>query len=194
MTSYSITVLAAHERRSASMSRPTRASQDAPRTPHCLSLKVLRLSRPSLKEQHPLPEQLNDASIKINPLAALAYPAQDQDPSFLITPLLTLPATFGVTYIGETFTCTLCANNELAPDDTRSIQDVAIIAEMITPSQPKGIPMDTGEGEAVPGGSSTLQPGETLQRIVRHDLKEDGNHMLAVTVTYLEDGNLRTFR
>lgn len=175
------------------MSR-TRNSIDAPKLPHCLSLKVLRLSRPSLKYQHALPQQYSDASIKINPLSALAYPSQDQDQSFLVSPLLTLPSTFGVTYIGETFCCSLCANNELAPDDTRSVQDVAIIAEMITPSQPKGIPMDIGDVEDVARGPSTLSSGGTLQRIVRHDLKEDGNHMLAVTVTYLEDGNLRTFR
>jgi len=172
----------------------SRTSVDAPRTPHCLSLKVLRLSRPSLEYQHPLPEQHEDASIKINPLAALAYPSPQQDQSFLVTPLLTLPAQFGVTHIGETFCCSLCANNELTPDDTRSIQDVAIIAEMITPSQPKGMPMEVGEVDASSIAPSTLQPGETLQRIVRHDLKEDGNHTLVVTVTYLEDGNLRTFR
>lgn len=172
----------------------SRTSVDVAKTPHCLSLKVLRLSRPSLKYQYPLPEQHNDANIKINPLAALAYPSQEQDQSFLISPLLTLPAQFGVTHIGETFCCSLCANNELAPDDTRSIQDVAIIAEMITPSQPKGIPMDAGEADASSNAPTTLQSGETVQRIVRYDLKEDGNHMLAVTVTYLEDGNLRTFR
>jgi len=172
----------------------SRASLDVPKPPHCLSLKVLRLSRPSLKYQYPLPLQQDDASVKINPLATLAYPSQQQDQSFLISPLLTLPAQFGVTHVGETFCCSLCANNELAPDDTRSIQDVAIIAEMITPSQPKGIPMDIGEADFNSIAPSTLQSGETLQRIVQHDLKEDGNHMLVVTVTYLEDGNLRTFR
>ena len=172
----------------------TRASLDVPKLPHCLSLKVLRLSRPSLRDQHPLPEQLVDASIKINPLAALAYPSQDQDQSFLVSPVLSLPAQFGITYVGETFCCSLCANNELPPDDTRSIQDVAIIAEMITPSQPKGMPMDIGDADTSSNEHSTLRSGETLQHIVRHDLKEDGNHMLAVTVTYLQDGDLRTFR
>jgi hypothetical protein len=46
-------------------------------------------------------------------------------------------------------------------------------------------------------------PGESLQRILRFELKEEGNHVLAVTVTYTETalgegkasgGRVRTFR
>lgn len=51
------------------------------------------------------------------------------------------------------------------------------------------------------GGGKTgvdLEPGRTLQRIVNFDLKEEGNHVLGVTVSYYEatdtSGRTRTFR
>lgn len=48
-----------------------------------------------------------------------------------------------------------------------------------------------------PGGVD-LDPGRTLQRIVNFDLKEEGNHVLGVTVSYYEatdtSGRTRTFR
>jgi hypothetical protein len=74
---------------------------------------------------------------------------------------------------------------------------------MQTPSNPAGSPLDLtgslndGEDTASPG------PGESLQRILRFELKEEGNHVLAVTVTYTEtalgegkaaSGRVRTFR
>jgi len=55
---------------------------------------------------------------------------------------------------------------------------------------------DDGEG-------LSLEPGESLQRILRFELKEEGNHVLAVTVSYTEtilgegkaaSGRVRTFR
>jgi hypothetical protein len=74
---------------------------------------------------------------------------------------------------------------------------------MQTPSNPTGSPLDlTGYTEGG-GGTVSPAPGESLQRILRFELKEDGNHVLAVTVTYTEtalgegkaaSGRVRTFR
>lgn len=48
------------------------------------------------------------------------------------------------------------------------------------------------------GAPADLAAGETLQRVVSFDLKEEGNHVLAVTVSYYEasetSGRTRTFR
>jgi hypothetical protein len=47
-------------------------------------------------------------------------------------------------------------------------------------------------------GGVDLGPGDTLQKIVSFDLREEGNHVLAVTVSYYEatelSGRTRTFR
>lgn len=74
---------------------------------------------------------------------------------------------------------------------------------MQTPSNPTGSPLDltgsTGDDE----DTASSAPGESLQRILRFELKEEGNHVLAVTVTYTEtaigegkaaSGRVRTFR
>lgn len=55
------------------------------------------------------------------------------------------------------------------------------------------------DGKGVSGGEGVdLEPGGTLQKIVAFDLREEGNHVLAVTVSYYEatelSGRTRTFR
>lgn len=62
------------------------------------------------------------------------------------------------------------------------------------PSSPAG----GGGGDGGAGAGVDLDPGRTLQRIVNFDLKEEGNHVLGVTVSYYEatdtSGRARTFR
>ena len=138
------------------------------------------------------------------PTASLAYPSSE-DASFILSPLLTLPPAFGSAYVGETFSCTLCANNELLPGSTTSkiISNVRIEAEMKIPSAGTPIPLSFGsvddeDDEVVDEKGVDLDPEESLQRIVKFALKEEGSHVLAVTVTYTErtptSGRVRTFR
>jgi hypothetical protein len=118
--------------------------------------------------------------------------------------VLKLPEAFGSAYVGETFSCTLCANNELdASDITKAVSGVRIQGDMQTPSNPAGSPLElAGSYEDGEAGVSP-RPGKSLQRILRFELKEEGNHVLAVTVTYTEtvlgegkaaSGRVRTFR
>jgi len=103
---------------------------------------------------------------------------------------LTLPPAFGAAYVGENFSCTLCANNELdpRPDGGNVVTSVHISAEIVTPSLTVPLDLTTAVGADADHTElgSLLEPGKSLQRIVRHDLKEEGNHVLAVTVTYTE--------
>ncbi|KAF2013840.1 hypothetical protein BU24DRAFT_434745 [Aaosphaeria arxii CBS 175.79] len=171
------------------------------KTPHSVSLKVLRLSRPSLALQYPLP---NAAALGISPKASLAYPSDNTDDNFIISPALNLPEAFGSAYVGETFACTLCANNEVDPTDTtRNISGVRIQGDMQTPSTPSGTALELSSADDEEEGLSP-GPGDSLQKILRFELKEEGNHVLAVTVTYTETilagegrasgGRVRTFR
>lgn len=164
-----------------------------------------RLSRPSLHYQFPLPAVDDDAAataVQINPKAALAYSAADAADSFVISPVLTLPESFRSAYVGEEFACTLCANNELLPDDaSKSISAVKVLAEMQMPLG-ETVTLDLERFEEADAAS--FEPGATLQQIVRLSLSEPGQHVLAVTVTYTEtqltpDGDaqgarVRTFR
>ncbi|GKZ26638.1 hypothetical protein AbraIFM66951_001680 [Aspergillus brasiliensis] len=181
------------------MARPrAHSGADAPKEPHAVSLKVLRLSRPSLSYQYPLPA----ADTKISSKASLSYPADNVDNQFILTPNLTLPPAFGSAYVGETFACTLSANNELPDEETsRVVTSVRIVAEMQTPSQVAALDLEPAEDTASKDG---VQKSHSLQKIVRFDLKEEGNHILAVSVSYTEtligsdaqaaSGRVRTFR
>lgn len=115
---------------------------------------------------------------------------------------LTLPPTFGSAYVGETFACSLCANNDLPQEESsRVITSVRILAEMQTPSQIFPLELTPPSRELQREG---LGKGESFQQIVRFDLKEEGNHILAVSVSYTEtlmadnsqaaSGRARTFR
>ncbi|KAG6360514.1 hypothetical protein INS49_011576 [Diaporthe citri] len=206
------------------MSHQRYASHDPVKEPHSISLKVLRLSRPSLVAQHPIPPSAAPSTTPRQPPvpASLAYSTtHDTNPSpFLLSPILNLPPSFGSAYVGETFSCTLCANHEAppAPDpagaqgapqpQTKYIRDVRIEAEMKTPNSSAVTKLDlspnTSNTTAAPAddqgkpGGVDLEPGRTLQRIVNFDLKEEGNHVLGVTVSYYEatdtSGRTRTFR
>ncbi|KAI9797793.1 MAG: hypothetical protein M1833_005296 [Piccolia ochrophora] len=191
------------------MSRQRSSSMlDGQKEPHSVSLKVLRLSRPSLATQSPLPNPTSDTVPEIPARASSAGPTSDLNDAFVFTPLLTLPPAFGSAYVGEAFSCTLCANNELPQSDTgRLISSIRIAAEMQTPSQT--VPLTLASSDETSKNSS-LEHGQSLQKIVRFDLKEEGSHVLAVTVTYTEtsmakgdwsstgtqaaSGRVRTFR
>lgn len=142
--------------------------------------------------------------------ASVAYPSRNSDPEhgdFIFSPLLTLPPAFGSAYVGESFSCTLCANNELTAVQSldRRISNVRIEAEMKTPNSASAIPLTpkfagTEDADTV---SNDLGPGKSIQRNVEYDLKEEGSYVLAVAVTYSEtmlagdgaqSGRVRTFR
>jgi hypothetical protein len=80
---------------------------------------------------------------------------------------------------------------------------VRIDAEMKTPASATATKLELGadgEAEAAEGAVNgvDLEAGQTLQKVVNFDLKEEGNHVLAVTVSYYEatetSGRTRTFR
>ncbi|EXJ82535.1 hypothetical protein A1O3_06348 [Capronia epimyces CBS 606.96] len=179
------------------MARPRADTGNFPKEPHSVSLKVLRLSRPSLALQHPLSRE-SDAEIPH--VASLAYPSEAVDQEFILSNNLALPPSFGSAHVGETFSCVLCANNELLPSNTsKTASGTKILAEMQTPSQ--AVPLDLHTAGTPEDDQSG--PGSALQRIIRFDLKEEGNHVLAVNVTYTEtiagdgqatSGRVRSFR
>ena len=101
--------------------------------------------------------------------------------------------------MGEPFSCTLCANNELEESNERQISNVRLAVEMQSPSGT--IPLDLAPSEESKGD---FKPQESIQRNIRFDLREEGSHTLAVNVSYSEttllknqsasSGRFRTFR
>lgn len=150
-----------------------------------ISLIIYRLSRPSLALQNALPEETNK-TLCIPPSASLAYPSEQQPAqSFILSQNLSLPSSFGSAYVGETFSCSLCANNELPTMSpaTKSISNIKILAEMQTPSS--SVPLTLSTPPTTQPTEPRL-PSSTLQHIISFPLKEEGNHVLAASVSYTE--------
>ena len=198
------------------MSRDSRLLRDPAQNPdpHSVSLKVLRLSRPSFAEQHPLPR--NNPTIPQS-LSLASLPTDSPDSDFVLSPLLSLPQSFGSVYVGETFTCSLSANNELLSAQTnKSVSAIRLVAEIQSPSHSTPLELQQSRSGSIGNldnlddldneldDSKPIAPGTSLQHIVRFDLKEQGKHVLAVNVSYAEStldpnghqtsGRIRTFR
>lgn len=143
------------------------------------------LSRPSLAEQQILPTdpRSTDAAFTTADAQSHAYPPYIQNDPFSLTPLLTLPPQFGSVFIGETFSCILSASSST----DLPITEFTITAEIQTPSQTISLPIS-----AEP--AIDLAPGTNVQRIATYDLKEEGAHVLSVTVSYTHQDTPRTFR
>lgn len=77
----------------------------------------------------------------------------------------------------------MCANNELSISSQHIVSNVAIRAEMQAPTQRLSLESTPSDEE---GSQSVLNPGASLQKVVRFDLKEEGNHVLAVSISYSE--------
>lgn len=155
---------------------------------------------------------------QIDPRYAPVSTSDDIDEQFILQPLvcgsryelissklmllqLTLPPAFGPAYVGETFSCTLCANNELEMDADKVITSIKMVAEMQAPSLKVPLELVPLEEDTTP---PEFEPGKSLQKIVRYELREEGNYVLAVSVSYSEtilsseksaaSGRARTFR
>ena len=171
------------------------------REPHSISLKVLRLSRPSLSQQFPFSASSSDTNFRIDQAGASDTSDEGFDRAFILSPVLTLPPAFGAAYVGETFSCTLCANDELAENAERRVSNIKIGGEMQAPSGNFVLELFPADDAST---KSELVPGSSLQKIVRFDLREEGNHTLAVNISYSEtvtakdhsasSGRVRSFR
>ena len=92
-----------------------------------------------------------------------------------------MPPAFGSAYVGQTFSCTICANNELPPDSERQVTSVRLGAEMQTPSGTTTLELSPSHQD-----TAKLNAGKSLQKVVHFELKEEGNHTLSVNLSYSE--------
>ncbi|OJT14151.1 Trafficking protein particle complex subunit 13 [Trametes pubescens] len=146
-----------------------------------LSLKVMRVSRPSLASAWE-PFYSSSPSFSAHSTASIAslqgktplpgHPKTLRDLTH-ITDLLTLPAAFGAIQLGETFSSCLSINNDANID----VDGVVIRVEMQTASS-KVLLAEFG------GPNQRLGVGETLEKVVSHEIKELGQHVLGCSVSY----------
>ncbi|KAK7043735.1 hypothetical protein VNI00_008347 [Paramarasmius palmivorus] len=148
---------------------------------HLLSLKVMRVSRPTLASAWQ-PFYSSSPSFSAHSTQSIlslqgktplpGHPKTLRDLTHS-TELLTLPSSFGSIQLGETFSSCLAVNNESAAE----VEAVSLKVEIQTITS-KVTLAEFG------GPSYQLSSGDTMENVVSHEIKELGQHVLACTVSY----------
>lgn len=151
---------------------------EAPREKeHLLSLKVMRLTKPSFVLSSPVlcepqdifarnSDGLQDLAPKLSAVQGL--------PAASLGELLTLPQNFGSIYLGETFSCYVSVHN----DSSHNVKEILIKTDLQTSSQRLAL---SGSG-ATP--KSELAPESCIDEVIQHEVKELGTHILVCAVSY----------
>ncbi|KAI0948362.1 hypothetical protein AcV7_009128 [Taiwanofungus camphoratus] len=150
-------------------------------TGHLLSLKVMRISRPSLAGAWE-PFYSSSPSFSAHSTASIVslqgkgplpgHPKTLRDLTH-VSEVLMLPSSFGAIQLGEIFTSCLSVNNEASVE----VGSVTLRVEMQTAST-KTVLAEFG------GADQRLAVDESLEKTVSHEIKELGQHVLGCTVTY----------
>ncbi|EED78834.1 predicted protein [Postia placenta Mad-698-R] len=167
-------------------------------TGHLLSLKVMRVSRPSTtsawepfySSSPSFSAHSTGSIVSLQGKTALpGHPKTLRDLSH-VTEVLMLPSSFGAIQLGETFTSCISVNNEANMD----VESVVLTVEMQTATT-KAVLAQFG------GPEQRLALGESLERIVSHEIKElvsyrlpPGDHATIPPVTDPNDPGLHVFR
>ncbi|KAH9952206.1 hypothetical protein B0H21DRAFT_716167 [Amylocystis lapponica] len=158
-------------------------------TGNLLSLKVMRVSRPSLASAWE-PFYTSSVSFSEHSTASImslqsekplpGHPTTLRDLTH-ISEVLTLPSSFGAIQLGETFSSCLSVNNEANVD----VEGVTLKVEMQTAST-KTTLAEFG------GADFSLTIGDSMEKVVSHEIKELGQHVLGCTVSYRLPIGIRT--
>jgi len=151
-----------------------------------LALKVMRLTRPCLA--------LNGTT---SPFAGTATSGKDSlqnvidsmetSPSFSSS--LVLPQSFGNIYLGESFVSYVSLHN----DSTETCESLSLTCHLQTGSQRLPLlqtppvtanPNSAGGGNQPPSGQK-IEPGQSIDHVLNHEVKELGTHILVCEVNYL---------
>ncbi|KAG5899832.1 hypothetical protein JTB14_012303 [Gonioctena quinquepunctata] len=140
---------------------------------HLLSLKVMRLTRPTLAS--PFPVTCDSKDLPGN----LLNNALQQDPTSVegtetlcAGQFLLLPQTPVNIYLGETFSSYICVYSETET----SVNNISVKVDLQTSSQRLPLHGDPPTPE--------LPPDKTVDIVIHHEVKEIGTHILVCEVSY----------
>jgi len=142
-----------------------------------LVLKVMRLTRPSFFPTIPVITESRDLAGD----TFLQLMKQDigSDPSGIpvaVGPLLVLPQNFGNIFLGETFSSYISVHN----DSGVAVTSVTIKVELQTSTQRL-----TLVGINNNGSQEALEPSNSIDDVINHEVKELGTHILVCAVSYV---------
>lgn len=153
-------------------------------TEHLLALKVMRLTRPTLissqivtAEAKDLPQNTFDKILK-----GTATTVQGAE-TLAAGQMMLLPQSFGNIYLGETFSSYVCVHNCRA----HPVSNVTVKADLQSNNTRISLPIHVDKQ-----GPQTLNPDETLDDVIHHEVKEIGTHILVCEVSYMTPAGLET--
>jgi hypothetical protein len=105
-----------------------------------------------------------------------------------LTPMLTLPSSFGSINLGETFNAILCLSNDAAIPvasarlvvNMQVANSTTVVGELGPPSQPDGT-------------AGLVEPGANLELMISCEMRELGLHVLQCQVEYATSSGTRQF-
>lgn len=156
---------------------------------HLLALKVMRLTRPTITTLTPFMSCDECRDLPLDSFSKNHEIELDLLPRFpqlsLTSDFLTLPQNFGTIFLGESFMGYINVNNQ-----SESIcSDVLIKIDLQTGSQK--LSLSGGGDPPIP----LIAPEESIDQVIKHEIKELGTHILVCSVSYMPpDGERMYFR
>lgn len=177
--------------RSGSGATPAATGVPAAKEVQLLTLKVMRLTKPKLQMGSPVtcePADVADPATlntSLEPFGKETIATVRALPNFALGEVFGLPQSFGSIFLGEVFCSYLSVFNESQDSATA----VSVTAELQTGSDRALVTPVKAEPK------DSLEPGGSMDIIVKHEVKELGTHLLVCSVAYLtESGEKKTFR
>lgn len=138
---------------------------------HLLALRVMRLTKPSI------------LGAAFGMLGVGDEKTCSKDCPAVMDQLLVLPQSFGNIFLGETFVSYVTVHNDSNEDAT----EIVVKADLQTGSQRINLIQ-------IPARES-MEPGSSIDDVMRHEVKELGTHILVCSVNYRNtEGRQRFFR
>lgn len=155
--------------------------------PMPLTLKVMRLSKPTLQFQPPVLVEADDAPYPLSKTGEdqPTMTSSNVQNAFSLSPGLNLPRAFGNIYVGETFCSYISLYNHTQSD----LHLVGLRAELNTKVL-KNLLID----QTTAGSIQRLAAGERHDFIVRYRVVEPTMHILVCTISYAKGGEKKSFR
>jgi len=151
-----------------------------PKAEQNLALKVMRLTRPSFaftSMNLPFSHSSSvDATLTTNKPVYEELLDQSSSNSILSS-TLTLPQSFGSIYLGETFVCYVSLHN----DSTEICDNLNLRCDLQTASQRLPLLQPQASSDV---NNEQLVPGESIDHVLSHEVKECGTHILVCEVSY----------
>lgn len=135
----------------------------------CFFLVVMRLTRPTLVNPNVITSERKDlAGTLFTQILENDVTAVRGTETLAAGQFMLLPQSFGNIYLGETFSSYICVHN-CTP---YPVQSVVVKADLQSDKTRISLPIHANKQTPI-----TLQPNETLDDVIHHEVKEIGIHM-----------------